>query len=81
MMQQVEAVVEQLNKLAVNNGRGVSFTADEKLGVNIITVTNTTTGDVVRTIPTAVAIKAANGIKDFEDMLLKFKGLLHDSAA
>ena len=80
-LQNVEAVVEQLNKLAVNSGRGLSFKADEKSGMNVITVTNTNTGEVVRTIPTAVAIKVASGIDDFKGMLARFKGLLHDEAA
>ena len=80
-LQDVQAVVDQLNKLAANSGRGLSFKADEKSGMNVITVTNTSTGEVVRTIPTAVAMKVASGIDDFKGMLARFKGLLHDEAA
>jgi len=81
MMERVDAVVEQLNKLSSNSGRGLSFSRDEQLGVNTIVVTNTTTGEVVRTIPTDVAIKIAHGIDDFKGVLAKLKGLLYDHEA
>jgi len=81
MMERVDAVVEQLNKLSLNSGRGLSFSRDEQLGVNTIVVTNTTTGEVVRTIPTDVAIKIAHGIDDFKGVLAKLKGLLYDHEA
>ena len=74
MMAKLEEAVVQLNKMAVNSGRGLNFQADPKLGRHVITVTNTDTGEVVRTIPTDVAIRAAHGIESF-------KGLLHDDAA
>jgi len=74
MLAKMEEAVVQLNKMAVNSGRGLTFQADPKLGRHVITVTNTETGEVVRTIPTEVAIRAAHGIEDF-------KGLLHDDAA
>ncbi len=74
MLAKMEEAVVQLNKMAVNSGRGLNFQADPKLGRHVITVTNTETGEVVRTIPTDVAIRAAHGIE-------AFKGLLHDDAA
>ena len=74
MQAQLDAAVEQLNKLAVNSGRGLQFKADPKLGRHIIMVTNTDTGEVVRTIPTDVAIRVAHGLEDI-------KGLLNDHAA
>lgn len=67
----IDAAVEKLNKLSINSGRGLQFNADNKLGRQTITVTNTETGEVVRTIPTDIAILAANGGVDI-------KGLLHD---
>lgn len=81
VQQQVQAAVEQLNKLAASGGRGLSFQFDDKLGSSTITVTNTSTGEVVRTIPADAALKVAQGIDDFNVMLTKFKGLLHDEAA
>ena len=81
MMERVDAVVEQLNKLSNNTGRGLSFARDEQLGVNTIIVTNTSTGEVVRTIPTDVAIKIAHGIDDFKGVLAKLKGILYDHEA
>jgi flagellar protein FlaG len=81
MMQQVEAVVDQLNKLSINSARGLSFNMDMKSGVNTIVVTNTTTGEVVRTIPSDAALKVAQGIDNFKGLLAKFKGLLYDHQA
>lgn len=74
MMAKMQEAVTQLNKMAVNSGRGLNFQADTKLGRHVITMTNTETGEVVRTIPTDVAIRVAHGIEDL-------KGLLHDDAA
>jgi len=74
MMAKLQEAVVQLNKMAVNSGRGLNFQVDPSLGRHVITVTNTDTGEVVRTIPTDVAIRAAHGIE-------AFKGLLHDDAA
>jgi len=73
MQEQINAAVDQLNKMAVNSGRGLQFKADPKLGRHVITVTNTDTGEVVRTIPTEVAIRVAHGLEDL-------KGILHDEA-
>jgi len=80
MMERLDAVIDPLNKLATNTGRGLSFSRDEQLGVNTIVVTNTSTGDVVRTIPTDVALKVARGIDNFEMVFAKFKGLLYDKS-
>lgn len=74
MLAKMQEAVTQLNKMAVNSGRGLNFQADPKLGRHVITMTNTETGEVVRTIPTDVAIRVAHGIEDL-------KGLLHDDAA
>ena len=81
MLKQVEAVVDQLNKMSANSGRGLSFNMDMKSGVHTIIVTNTNTGEVVRTIPTDAALKVAQGIDNFKGMLAKFKGLLYDHQA
>lgn len=74
MTAKMHEAVAQLNKMSANSGRGLNFQADPKLGRHVITVTNTETGEVVRKIPTDVAIRVAHGIEDF-------KGLLHDDAA
>jgi len=71
---QLDKAVEALNKLSINSGRGLQFKADTHLGRHTITVTNTSTGEVVRTIATEIAVKVANGQIDH-------KGLLHDQAS
>jgi len=70
MMLKMREAVAQLNKMAVNSGRGLNFEADTQLGRHVITVTNTDTGEVVRTIPTDVAIRVAHGTEDFKGLLL-----------
>ena len=40
MLAKMEEAVVQLNKMAVNSGRGLTFQADPKLGRHVITVTN-----------------------------------------
>jgi len=73
ILEGISAAIDQLNKMSINTGRGISFSQDQKLGRNVINVINTSTGELVRTIPTEVAIRVAHGIEDF-------KGILHDRA-
>jgi flagellar protein FlaG len=73
MMAQLNAAVERLNQMAQDSKRAVSFQADKALGYHVIKVTNVNTGELVRTIPTDVAIRVAHNIE-------AFKGLLHDAS-
>lgn len=69
---QLDAVVERLNLMAQDAKRAVSFQPDPALGFHVIKVTNVNTGELIRTIPTDVAIRVAHNIE-------AFKGLLHDT--
>ena len=71
MMAQMKEAVSRLNEMVQSTGRGLDFAMDPKLGRPVVTVTNTQTGEVVRTIPNEVVIRVAHSIEDF-------KGLLHD---
>jgi flagellar protein FlaG len=66
----LHAAIEQLNQQIERNGRGLNFSVDERLNRQIITVTNTATGEVVRTIPTDVVINVAHNIEDIKGLLL-----------
>jgi flagellar protein FlaG len=69
----LEAAIERLNEQAERNGRGLKFALDEKLNRPIITVVNSLTGEVVRTIPDEVVIRVAHGIEDFKGVLMDEK--------
>jgi flagellar protein FlaG len=70
MMQNLREALDSLNEQAKKNGRGLNFSVDEKLNRHIITVRNTQSGEVVRQIPTEVAIKVAHNIEDIKGLLL-----------
>jgi flagellar protein FlaG len=69
----LEAAIEKLNEQVERNGRGLNFAIDEKLNRPIITVRNTATGEVVRTIPNEVVIKVAHNIEDIKGLLMDHK--------
>jgi flagellar protein FlaG len=70
LLNNLHEAIAKLNEQAANNGRGLKFTVDEELNRHIITVSNTHTGEVVRQIPTAVALKVAHNIEDVKGLLL-----------
>ena len=73
MRANLEAAIEKLNEQVERNGRGLNFAIDEKLNRPIITVRNTATGEVVRTIPNEVIIKVAHNIEDIKGLLMDRK--------
>jgi flagellar protein FlaG len=73
MRANLEAAIEKLNEQVERNGRGLNFSIDEKLNRPIITVRNTSTGEVVRTIPNEVVIKVAHNIEDIKGLLMDHK--------
>jgi flagellar protein FlaG len=73
MRANLEAAIEKLNEQVERNGRGLNFAIDEKLNRPIITVRNTATGEVVRTIPNEVVIKVAHNIEDIKGLLMDHK--------
>jgi flagellar protein FlaG len=66
----LHAAIEQLNQQVERNGRGLNFAIDERLNRPIITVRSTSTGEVVRTIPTEVVLNVAHNIEDIKGLLL-----------
>jgi len=71
LMHHMRETVSRLNDMMNSTGRGLRFAMDTKLGRPVVTVTNSQTGEVVRTIPNEVIIRLAHSIEDF-------KGMLHD---
>ena len=70
MMSNLREAIAKLNEQAEKNGRGLNFSVDKELNRHIITVRNTSSGEVVRQIPTEVAIKVAHSLEDIKGLLL-----------
>jgi len=65
----LEQAIEHLNKMMGETNRGLSFSMDHQLGLPIVVVKNTQTGEVVRQIPNEVVVQVAHSIESFKGML------------
>jgi flagellar protein FlaG len=72
--QNVKEAVDMLNNQLVSNKRGIGFTVNNESNTPIVTVRNTSTGEVVRQIPNEVVIKLATRLDDP-------KGFIHNKQA
>ena len=70
----VKEAVDILNNQMASNKRGIGFTVNDDSSMPIVTVRNTSTGEVVRQIPNEVVIKLAEGLDNF-------KGAIHNKQA
>lgn len=69
----LELAIEHMNKQLASSGRSLGFTFDDVLNRPVVTVKNTSTGEVIRQIPNEAVIRVAHTL----DAL---KGLLHDES-
>jgi len=69
MGRQLREAVSMLNQQMEKTQRNLGFALDEKLGRHIVTVTDKTTGEVVRRIPDEVVIRVAHSIEDLKGVL------------
>jgi flagellar protein FlaG len=67
----LEEATELLNKQISRNSRDLNFSIDDVTNKVVVTVKNRESGEVVRQIPTEVAIRVAHNIDNM-------KGLLQD---
>ena len=72
--QNLELAIDHLNKMMIDANRGLSFSMDQQLGVPVVVVTNSQTGEVVRQIPNEVVVRVAHNLE-------AFKGMLHNAVA
>lgn len=70
----VKEAVDLLNNQLASNKRGIGFTVNSDSNTPIVTVRNTSTGEVVRQIPNEVVIKLASGLDNP-------KGVIHNKQA
>lgn len=70
MRQNLRDAVKALNEQMTSNKTGLGFSYDESLERPVVTVRNTTTGEVVRQIPSEVVVQLAHSIDDMKGILL-----------
>jgi len=68
----LEVAIDHLNKMMGDANRGLCFSMDHQLGLPIVVVKNSQTGEVVRQIPNEVVVQVAHSIE-------AFKGMLHNA--
>jgi len=74
MRKALQEAVEQINDRMRQMSRNLAFSVDDKANRTVITVTNSTTGEVVRQIPNEIVLEVSRSIEDF-------KGLLHNTVS
>ena len=68
--QDVKAAIELINKKMQTTGQALNFVYDDVADHTIITVKNSNTGEVVRQLPSEVAVRIAHNIEAFKGFLL-----------
>ncbi len=73
MRANLRAAIERLNEMMRKNKRELTFAMDESIDRVVITVKNSQTGEIVRQIPDAAALRVAHNLESL-------KGLLHNES-
>ncbi|MBK5000682.1 flagellar protein FlaG [Pseudomonas sp. S31] len=68
-IQTLDQAVESLQKLAQSSHRNLDFSIDEGSGQTVVKVVASDTGEVIRQIPSEVALKLAQSLKDADGLL------------
>jgi len=66
----LDDAIKSLNDQMASNKTGLGFSIDKSLQRPVVIVQNTTTGEVVRKIPTEVVIRMAHSIDEMKGLLL-----------
>jgi flagellar protein FlaG len=74
MQNDLRQVVAMLNQNMEKLGRNLGFSFDEKAGRPVVTVTDRTTGEVVRQIPDETVLRIAHSIEDMRGLFLNKVG-------
>jgi flagellar protein FlaG len=73
MVEQYEQVVDQLNRQMQADNRNLRFGVDRRINTFVITVTDKSSGDVVRQIPSEAVVRVAHSIEDLKGVLYNAK--------
>jgi flagellar protein FlaG len=71
---QLKQIIQRFNEKFVNDKRSIGFSFDKSLGLHVITVRDTRSGEVIRQLPSEEVLRVAHNIE-------KLKGLLFDRRA
>jgi flagellar protein FlaG len=69
-METMRAVAKQIETYLKANGRDLQFSVDEESGRTVVTVRNSATGEVIRQIPDAEALRIAQSLGQHPGTLL-----------
>ena len=69
----LDEAVESLQAFAKSSHRNLDFSIDEDSGQTVVKVVASDTGEVIRQIPTEVALKLARNLKDADGLLFNDK--------
>ncbi|MCF7533874.1 flagellar protein FlaG [Pseudomonas petrae] len=71
--EELEAAVKQMEKFFQSVHRNLEFSIDDKSGKVVVKVIATETGEVVRQLPSAEALKLADSLKNANSLLFEAK--------
>ena len=67
---QLQEAIAKMNDAVKDGGRGLSFSMDSAVGGPVVVVKNVSTGEVIRQIPNAEAVKTAHNIERFRSVFI-----------
>jgi len=67
---QLQEAIAKMNEAVKDGGRGLSFSVDSAVGGPVVVVKNVSTGEVIRQIPSAEAVKTAHNIEKFRSVFI-----------
>lgn len=71
--QRVKQAVEQVNKAVPSFSRNLQFSVDEDTNKNIVRVVDTTSGELIRQIPSEEIIEIAKALDKLQGMIIRQK--------
>lgn len=71
--QQVDVVVKELNEFMESTNRGLSFSVDEQLGIDVVSVMDLETEEVIRQIPSEDLVVLRKKMDDIAGILFETK--------
>ena len=66
----LQDAIARMNDAVKDGGRGLSFSIDSAVGGPVVVVKNESTGEVIRQIPNAEAVKTAHNIERFRSVFI-----------
>lgn len=73
MLEHMQEIVERLNEQMKQNNRALGFSVDHKINTFVVTVRDSSTGEVVRQIPNEVVVNFAHSLEDLKGLLFNEK--------